>query len=134
MTKIGEFIYNGGEFEDILMDKIYDVEFGMYRIGDYFIEAFPYHVVNRESHIIYKAESLMDAADWADSRYERGGLIKALGLANDNLNKGGLVLFDELSEATTDTLKDAMNKYQQQIEILNKIASPTFVILQNFLD
>ena len=129
IPSVSSFSYNGGEFEDILMDKIYDVEFGMYRIGDYFIipqdsEAFPYHVVNREGHILYKAESLMDAADWADSRYERGGLIKALGLANDNLNKGGLVFFDELSKATTNTLKDAINKYQKQIEILNKIASP----------
>jgi hypothetical protein len=99
-TTSPKFYYNGGEFEDILMDKIYDVEFGMYRIGDYFIipqdsEAFPYHVVNREGHILYKAESLMDAADWADSRYyESGGLIKALGLANDNLNKNGIVLND----------------------------------------
>lgn len=99
-SSVSSFSYNGGEFEDILMDKIYDVEFGMYRIGDYFIipqdsEAFPYHVVNREGHILYKAESLMDAADWADSRYyESGGLIKALGLANDNLNKNGIVLND----------------------------------------
>ena len=100
IPSVSSFSYNGGEFEDILMDKIYDVEFGMYRIGDYFIipqdsEAFPYHVVNREGHILYKAESLMDAADWADSRYyESGGLIKALGLANDNLNKNGIVLND----------------------------------------
>lgn len=38
---------------------------------------------------------------------------------------GGLVSFDELAEATTETLKEAINKYQQQIDILNKIASPT---------
>lgn len=90
----------GGELEEVLMDKIYDAEFGMYRIGDYFIipdesEKFPYHVTNREGAILYKAESLMDAADWADSRYyENGGLVKALELANVNLNKNGIVLTD----------------------------------------
>lgn len=183
------YYQQGGELEEVLMDKIYDAEFGMYRIGDFFIipdenENFPYHVTNREGAILYKAESLMDAADWADSRYyENGGLADSgqeivvvakdldkdgggrykfrflvyeedtdeakkvaaalweKSFSNSDLSvveiltaqewrkkyfkDGGLVSFDELAEATTETLKEAINKYQQQIDILNKIASPT---------
>lgn len=178
----------GGELEEVLMDKIYDAEFGMYRIGDYFIipdesEKFPYHVTNREGAILYKAESLMDAVDWADSRYENGGsvvlgqeiVVVAKDLDKDGSGKykfrflvfindeeeakkeaarlweksfsdldltvveiltdeewrkkyfkeGGLVSFNELAEATTQTLKDAMNQYQERIALLNKIVSPT---------
>lgn len=183
------YYQQGGELEEVLLDKIYDAEFGMYRIGDFFIipdenENFPYHVTNREGAILYKAESLMDAVDWADSRYfEKGGIadsgqeivVVAKDLDKDGggrykfrflvyeeeadeakkvaaalweksfsdldlsvveiltaqewrkkyFKDGGLVSFDELAEATTETLKEAINKYQQQIDILNKIASPT---------
>lgn len=183
------YYQQGGELEEVLLDKIYDAEFGLLRVGNLFIipdenENFPYHVTNRESAILYKAESLMDAVDWADSRhFEKGGIadsgqeivVVAKDLDKDGggrykfrflvyeeeadeakkvaaalweksfsdldlsvveiltaqewrkkyFKDGGLVSFDELAEATTETLKEAINKYQQQIDILNKIASPT---------
>ena len=116
------YYQQGGELEEVLMDKIYDAEFGMYRIGDFFIipdenENFPYHVTNREGAILYKAESLMDAVDWADSRYyENGGLIKAL--ADSNLNKNGIVLTD--ANNTITLIAYNSGNQDREISIYNK--------------
>lgn len=116
------YYQQGGELEEVLMDKIYDAEFGMYRIGDFFIipdenENFPYHVANREGAILYKAESLMDAVDWADSRYyENGGLIKAL--ADSNLNKNGIVLTD--ANNTITLIAYNSGNQDREISIYNK--------------
>jgi hypothetical protein len=64
--------------DELLLDKIYDAEFGYYRVGNFFIqpqdsETFPYFVLNREGAILYKAESLPDAVEWADSRHFADG-------------------------------------------------------------
>lgn len=76
---------NGGGVDEII-GSLHDEDFGLDRVGDYFIipeisrekvkEGFKYNVENREGLVLHRAKTKQEAIDWADSRYyENGGGI-----------------------------------------------------------